>query len=271
MKVLILSGSHPRHLFVHQAILDSGARCAAIVMKRENLLPVPPEGIPAVDRRHFERHFRERYEVEEAVFGDTTAESVFGSIQTHFCEPADLNSPATTAFAAAFDADLVFILGTDLIKDPLMTVLPKDKVNLHLGLSPWYRGSATLFWPFHFLQPQFAGATFHQIVPEADAGEILHQCVPALLKGDGIHDVGARTVVQARDDLRQLLAGYAGPGWSYKAQRTTGRLFLTRDFQPAHLRLIYETFDNAIVDRFLCGDLEQRQPVLIRSELVKPR
>lgn len=271
MKILIISGSHPRHLFVHQAVLDSGAECAAIVMRRENLLPAAPSGIPAIDRKLFERHFRERYETEDSLFGHTSPEHTFSAIPTFYCDPDELNTPASAAFASAFRADLAFICGSDLIKDPLLAALPKDKVNLHLGLSPWYRGSATLFWPFYFLQPQFAGATFHQIVPEADAGEILHQCVPALSKGDGIHDVGARTVVQARDDLRQLLSGFASSGWHYKAQKTTGRLFLTRDFQPAHLRLIYETFGNAIVDRFLSGDLEQRMPVLIRSELVGPQ
>lgn len=269
MRILILSGSHPRHLFVHKAILDSGATCAAIVMKRESLLPVAPEGIPDVDARNFERHFRQRFEAEEVAFGSTTPESLFASIPTHYCDSVSLNSVQTTAFAQQFRPDLAFIFGTDLIKDPLLEALPKDKVNLHLGLSPWYRGSATLFWPFYFLQPQFTGATFHQIVPEADAGEILHQSVPSLSMGDGIHDVGARTVVQARDDLRQLLAGYTDPGWIYQPQKISGRLFLTRDFQPAHLRLIYDTFGNSVVDRFLCGELEQRKPVLIHSELVK--
>jgi hypothetical protein len=269
MRILILSGSHPRHLFVHKAILDAGATCAAIVMRREGLLPVAPEGIPAVDAINFERHFRQRLEIEEAAFGAATPERLFASIPTHYCDSCNLNSTQTAAFAQQFKPDLAFIFGADLIKEPLLAALPKDKINLHLGLSPWYRGSATLFWPFYFLQPQFTGATFHQIVPEADAGEILHQCVPTLSKGDGIHDVCARTVVRARDDLKSLLAGYTGTGWVYQPQKISGRLFLTRDFQPAHLRFIYDTFDNAIVDRFLSGELEQRSPVLIRSELVK--
>jgi hypothetical protein len=269
MKILIVSGSHPRHLYIHQTILDSGAECAAIVMRRENLLPAVPEGVPAIDRKLFKRHFHDRYEIEEALFGDRSPEHVFASIPSIYCDPTYLNSPDIAAFARTFKADLAFIFGTDLIKDPLLAALPKDKVNLHLGLSPWYRGSATLFWPFYFLQPQFAGATFHQIVPEADAGEILHQCAPILSKGDGIHDVGARAVVQASNDLKQLLSGYAGSGWSYQPQRTTGRLFLSRDFQPAHLRFIYETFENRIVDEFLSGAIEQRMPALIRSKLVK--
>ena len=45
--------------------------------------------------------------------------------------------------------------------DPTFAVLPKEKINLHLGLSPWFKGSVTLFWPFYHLMPQFCGSTFH--------------------------------------------------------------------------------------------------------------
>ena len=150
----------------------------------------------------------------------------------------------------------------------MLSALPEVKVNLHLGLSPWYRGSATLFWPFYFLQPQFAGATFHQILPEADAGGILHQTVPKLQSGDGIHNVGSKVVIEARRDLRNLLEGFSKFGWVFKEQNYSGRLFLTRDFQPAHLRLIYNTFGNKIVDAYLSGDLERRNPKIVVSKLV---
>jgi hypothetical protein len=125
-----------------------------------------------------------------------------------------------------------------------------------------------LFWPFYFLQPQFAGATFHQILPEADAGEILHQTVPALSSGDGIHDVGAKTVIEARKDFGKLLKGYAKCGWIFEKQKSSGRLFLMRDFQAAHLRTIYNTYDNDIVDCYLTGQLEGRKPSLVISKLI---
>ena len=57
MKILIISGSHSRHLFVHQAILNSDLECAAIVMERESPLPRPPKGIRNEDRKNFIHHF----------------------------------------------------------------------------------------------------------------------------------------------------------------------------------------------------------------------
>jgi methionyl-tRNA formyltransferase len=266
MKILIITGSHPRHLYIHQAVLESGAECAAIIMERENLQPSPPSDISEHDRKNFIRHFEDRFKVEAEIFGDVQPNVMFDSIPTIYCTSETLNSDNVASFVKEFSPDLAFIFGPDLIKDPLLSVLPKDRVNLHLGLSPWYRGSATLFWPFYFLQPQFAGATFHQILPEADSGAILHQCVPKLVVGDGIHDVGVKVVVQARSDLNKLLKSYLNKeGWSYKEQTSSGRLFLTCDFEPAHLRSIYDTFQNKIVDAYLNGELGSRLPKLISN------
>ena len=266
MKILIISGSHPRHLFIHKTVLESGATCAAVVMEREELLPTPPVEICERDRKNFIRHFRERSSVESRVYGDLDAKSVFGDIPAIYCNPETLNSKEIVQFVTEFSPDAAFIFGPDLIKDPLIGVLPEDRVNLHLGLSPWYRGSATLFWPFYFLQPQFAGATFHQIVPEADAGGILHQCVPKLEINDGIHDVAAKVVLQAQNDLKKLIVAYiGGREWKYKKQNSTGRLFLSKDFEPVHLRMIYDTFQNKIVDAYLNNELGSRLPKLISN------
>jgi len=263
MKILILSGSHPRHLYIHQAIIESGAECAAIVMEREGLIPDAPDEVADKDKDNFQLHFEERNRVEREVYGDLTVDSVFSNIPVLECESGELNSKDTADFAMEFNADMAFIFGVDIIKDPLLSILPEDKVNLHLGLSPWYRGSATLFWPFYFMQPQFSGATFHKIVLEADAGDVLHQCVPKLEKGDGIHDVGAKTVVRAKQDLIQLLQVYIKNGWKYSRQKSTGRLFLTKDFEAAHLRVIYDLYDNKIVDNYLNGEFGSNVPSLI--------
>lgn len=265
MKILIFSGTHPRHLFIHRAVVDSGADFMAIVMQREELLPKPPGGIPYRDQENFVRHFQDRYNVEQAFYGHTRPSELFGN-RAIYVSPDQLNSPETAKAVQDFAPDMVFIFGTNIIKNPVIDVLPELKINLHLGLSPWYKGGATLFWPFYFLKPQFAGSTFHQIVPAADAGDILHQSVPVLEKGDGIHDVGAKTVCQARTDLVRILSNLAeNVPFKLERQRTTGRVWIGSDFLPAHLRVIYDLYDNKMVDEYLSGNLGSELPKLIRS------
>ena len=266
MRVMIFSGSHPRHSFVHKAILESDLECAAVIMEREDLVPEPPLGIPQNDRDNFIRHFQERDNVESRIFGQSSSQEVFCNIPTLYCQSEDLNTNATVEFVKNFKPDWAFIFGVDLIKDPLLSLLPKDKVNLHLGLSPWYRGSATLFWPFYFLQPQYAGVTFHQIVPEADAGDIIHQSVPEIKFGDGIHDVSARAVVRAKHDLIKLVSIYKERAkWDLYKQKSSGCLFLSKFFQPEHLRVIYELYDDDIVDYYLNNKTTEDNPLLFKQ------
>ena len=153
-----------------------------------------------------------------------------------------------------------------MIKAPLINILPENKINLHLGLSPWYKGAATLFWPFYFLQPQYAGITFHQIVEEADAGEIIHQSVPKLHKNDTIHDVGARCVEIASSQIKQLATQYIKNGFlKGQKQKTSGKLWLRSDFTPMHLRVIYDLYEDKIVDLYLKGNLSSKLPKIFNG------
>ena len=266
MKVMIFSGSHPRHHFIHKALIDLNLDCAAVVMERESLVPSPPKNIPQKDQDNFIRHFKERDDVESSVYGKSSSKEVFANIPTLFCHSKELNSSQTLEFVREFNPNLAFIFGVDIIKEPLLSILPKNRVNLHLGLSPWYRGSATLFWPFYFLQPQYVGVTFHQIVPEADAGDIIHQSVPDIKPGDGIHDLSARAVLKAKEDLIKLISIYKEKGeWELYSQKSSGSLYLSKFFQPEHLRLIYDLYDNDITDYYLRNELTKNAPLLVKQ------
>lgn len=266
MRVLLFSGSHSRHLHVMSQLLKLDASFRAVVMEREAVLPSAPDGIEKRDRVNFEKHFATRLEVETQTFGDLKYESVFDGVETLVCKSENLNSQSTVNFVRKEAADVSIIFGSDLIKGNLLSLLPELSLNFHLGLSPWYRGSATLFWPFYFMEPQCAGITIHKIVAAADAGEILHQSVPILKPGMGIHDVGSATVVQGSSEIVSALRHLIdGDNLKFTEQRTMGRLFLTRDFEPKHLRINYDLFNDRMVDEYLAGRLGDKKSNLIAN------
>jgi len=161
-------------------------------------------------------------------------------------------------------ADVAMIFGCGMIREPLYSALPHDAINMHLGLSPRYRGSATLFWPFYFMEPGYAGATFHHIISEPDAGEIIHQIVPDMQIDDGIHDIGAKTVITGAEAAVKLLKFRDEKGgWTRFKQRGTGKNFLNKDFRPEHLRVIYDIFNDDMVKAYLEGRLPRRKPKLV--------
>jgi methionyl-tRNA formyltransferase len=266
VRVLVFAGTHLRHLHFFQKLFELDLDFSAIVMQREDSLPPAPEWATEGDRALFDRHFRERALVENKFFGHANTEGLFGTMPTLNVSPETLNSPTTVSFLREQNPDAVVVFGSDLIKGQLLEALPEFSINLHLGLSPWYRGAATLFWPFYFLEPNYSGATFHKITSSPDAGAILHQSVPPLDSGDGIHDVAAKTVTAATEEFTLLLEKFAGgKRFELTDQTAQGKLFSRYDFKPAHLRMIYERFDNDIVREFLEGKLSVRQPKLITA------
>lgn len=264
MEFLLFSGTHSRHLWVQREVASRLDVSGIVFMEREDMIPPPDPAAAPHDKALHRRHFERRVEVEEAAYGQPSAQDVSEGIATQIVAPDELNSTRVADFVAERDPDACFIFGVDIIRDPVMSQLPAWRLNLHLGLSPWYRGSATLFWPFYFLQPQFAGATLHQIIPSPDAGAIVHHTRPTLKPGQGVHEVAANVVRESRSDVVKLLLRLSNEGTlPTRPQRSAGKLFLTKDYEPHHLRVLYDLFDNDIVDAWLDGKLGKRIPALV--------
>lgn len=265
MRILLFSGSHSRHVYVHKQLIKNFNIAGIVTMTRESQSPEPPLDLNRTDKNNFIRHFKERNEVEISTYGNLTNHFYADEAPTLKINPDELNSIKVLNFIKNLKADVCFIFGVNLILNPIINNLPKYTFNLHLGLSPWYKGSATLFWPFYFLQPQYAGATIHYIVKDADAGNIIHQDTPILKYGDGIHQVGANVVIESVKSVIKIFNKIMKNEEILAVkQKSMGRLFLSKDFHPSHLRLIYETFDNKIVDYYLDKNFNKIKPNLVK-------
>lgn len=261
MKVILLTGSHPRHLHVVNEIVSLGCIVGHVIEQREAFIPQPPSGLEEQDRLNFIRHFADRDRSEHTFFKGN--ETVKESIPTLQVTLQSLNSLETIDWVQSLDADLMISYGVHKLSNELLAAGPEHAWNIHGGLSPWYRGNTTLFWPFYNLKPNWAGMTIHQLTSRLDAGDILHHSVPKLEYGDGIHDVANRAVMQAAADLKNILTTFELSELTYSKQKSAGKLYVTTDWQPQHLRVIYQLFNNDIVDQFLDGKLPHIQPQLV--------
>lgn len=113
------------------------------------------------------------------------------------------------------------------------------------------------------MEPNYAGSTFHYIVSEPDAGDIIHQSIPKLEKNDTIHDVACKTIIQSTQDALKLLKIFNEKKcWQKFFQKGTGKNFFQSDFKPEHLRVIYNIFNDDMVKIYLEGRLKSKTPNL---------
>ena len=262
MKILFFTGDHPRHLHMAAKLADTGWLAGLVLETREAHLPELPAGLPAATKALFERHFRERAEAEARHLGDAAPPDV----PTERVSREELNSEPAWRFIEATAPDVLLSYGVHKLADETLDHAPGECWNIHGGLSPWYRGVATHFWPSYMLEPQVTGMTVHELSQVLDGGKVVHQNVAELVRGDGVHDLACRAVGGLAAELPQVLTKFKNTkSFEKRKQRTSGKLWLARDFHPAHLHLIYDTFGNRIVDRYLDGELNKRDPELFRQ------
>lgn len=263
MKVVFLTGSHPRHAYMARAIAATGRLAGLVIEQRESFVPQAPEGLNLATADLFRLHFARRDAAEAHHFGDP----VLPQVTRYDVSMAELNTAATVDFVNAQSPDLILSYGVHkLTPETLNGVKCPLKWNIHGGLSPWYRGVTTHFWPSYFLEPRMTGMTVHELTEAIDGGDIIHQSAADLIRGDGLHDLACRAVMALGEDMTGLIDVVAG-GRSRPPHRqgTTGRIWRSVDWRPEHLHPIYEHYGDRIVDLCLEGAIGQGVPKLIRQ------
>ena len=74
----------------------------------------------------------------------------------------DLNKIDIDILGPALNSESFIVFGSSYIKGELIDMLVKKKCfNIHMGVSPFYRGSSCNFWALHDENFQYVGATVH--------------------------------------------------------------------------------------------------------------
>ena len=150
----------------------------------------------ADDEAVIARHFDAREQSEDAFFG--AHDAVRGAVAS-WCRPAGATTRTRSRPCGAWPPDVVLVFGTGLLKRPLLDRFPGRVLNIHLGLSPYYRGAGTNFWPLVNGEPEYCGATIHFLDDGVDTGPIIAHVRPEIRAGDGPHDIGNKTIVAAAE------------------------------------------------------------------------
>ena len=258
--IALITGSHPRHLYLGEELIKTQKIKCWIIEERESFSPNPPAQLSTSLREIYNHHFSERCRIEKLVFKKTEKSSDILKIKV---SRNQLNSYKTLKFLKENSIKLVISYGCHKIDNKFIDSLGIVFWNLHGGISPDYRGVITHFWPSYFLEPQMTGMTLHETTDLIDGGNIILQTSSPLVRGDTLHRLAARNVQHfikifkiklSNLNLDKLPSGIPQLG--------SGKVFKSNDWRPEHLRLIYDVYSDAIVDAVIDGKIKGRVPVL---------
>jgi folate-dependent phosphoribosylglycinamide formyltransferase PurN len=262
MKILLITGSHPRHKFLARKIAETEALSSIICQKRESFVPEAPEELDDNLTELYSRHFKNREISENKFFG----KSIWPQTPILEIEKSQQNSIEVQKIIENQKPDLFISYGCGIFSDEILAAVNGETWNIHGGLSPWYKGGITLFWPSYMLEPQMTGMTIHELTNRLDAGDVIHQCTADLVYGDGIHDLACRAIEKVGCEIIKVINMLiSGKTIHKKSHKTTGKLWVQKDWRPEHLKLIYEVYDDNIVDHFLDGTFTPNKPILHRQ------
>jgi len=250
-RAIVLTGTMRRHRFVANAIA-SRLDVVQVWQEEKSFQPLRYAN-SAREEAVIERHFAARDESEARYFADHDVVTA----PSRRVAAAGCNAPTEIEAMRTLAPDVVLVFGTGLLKQPLIDEFPGRIINLHLGLSPYYRGAGTNFWPLVNGEPQFCGATIHFLDAGVDTGPVIAHVRPVVERGDGPHDVGNKAIVAAADALAAAALTHMREPIAGVPQSAGGRVYKRADFSASAVEQLYANFAGGMIDDYLTRKAER--------------
>lgn len=244
MRIALFTSNHLRHKYI-AAQLNAQLDLVVIITEEKNKAIEDSSRYDIEDQQLLDTHFENRTSAEEGFFGQYTdfpdevphVSLAFGKI----------NTQQTVDYLTTYEVDYILLFGTSIIKPIILERFPNKVINLHLGLSPYYKGSGTNFFPIVNNEFVCVGATIHIATIKVDAGGILHQLrLEELYEEDTIHTIGNRLIEQAGVVYPKIIKAYLENKIHPVTQKdtTTSKEYRIKDFTPDAIRKAHKVLAN---------------------------
>lgn len=249
MKIVVFTSNAIRHKFIAN-ILSTAADDTLVITECQ-----PNDALKAENKNEkptlTEAHFLLRYETEKRFFPGND----FFFAKTIPLLYREINTSYVYETVKAFNPEAMFVFGSSIIGSKLLLLPPPGRfINLHLGLSPYYRGSGTNFWPFVNEEPEYAGSTLLHIDTGIDTGDIIAHIRPIIVKDDNVHTVGCKIIQESADSLVKILKLLKeGKELPRIKQWKEGRerYYKKADWNESVLASYLDKLEHGLIDRYL--------------------
>ena len=175
MKITVFTSNQRRHNFLINSLSKISSQIF-VVQESRSLFPGKLKDFYPKSKL-MKGYFRNVEKAEKKIFGDCFIKSK-KNISLLPIKLGDLNSCSKSMLKNFLKSDLYIVFGSSYIKGFLINFLIKKKaINIHMGVSPYYRGTDCNFWSLYDNNVNFTGATMHLISKGLDSGDILYHAL----------------------------------------------------------------------------------------------
>lgn len=247
MRAIVLTSNGLRHKYFLKVISENFDLVGAVYEDKGEYYKKQIEESNAV-----EEHFERLSSTEKEFFQDEVENLVLNNVEINNINKNQINDEDIISWAKNLKPDIVFLFGTGILKDGWLDSFENKIINLHLGLSPFYRGSATLFWPFVNDELECVGATIHIAAKKVDAGDILHRVKPNIQIDDNYYTINYKTIKNTIDILPKIATKFIqGDTELIKQDVSNSKVYKKSDFTERVLINVLEKYKDSISNEML--------------------
>lgn len=150
----------------------------------------------------------EKQEKENYYFG-AEKKIFFSKYSSHILDKVmkddrSLNSQRIVDVINKYEPDIIVVMGTCLVSKKIIKSA-KVVLNIHTGLSPYYRGGASNFWPFINKDLDKFGVTIHLMTTGIDSGPIIYSEAIKFNLGDTYPEINCKAIIRGTDLMLRAL------------------------------------------------------------------
>ena len=158
-------------------LLSSVATEINVVQESRTIFPgIVPGHYPATDT--IKEYFSKVINAQKKLFGNSYISVTNKKLNLLPLESGDLTRCSIEYLSDFLKSDIYVVFGSSYIKGELVDFLVNHKaLNIHMGVSPYYRGTDCNFWALFDNNPHLVGATIHMLSKGLDFGPILYHAL----------------------------------------------------------------------------------------------
>lgn len=270
-KVILLTGNELRHQYFRMFLSNQpnieviASYCESV---KGNINAVVQADVN--DNSLRTRHLQLREQTEKDFF-ESYCNSKEDLSNPKFIVKGEINDVQHVNDITALNPDLIISYGCSIIRSTLLDTFQGRFINIHLGLSPYYRGSGTNYWPFANRELQFVGTTFMYIDAGIDTGDIIHQIRADIQLDDNIHTIGNRLIKDSFTEVAHIITHFDDLNKmdAIDFDKTKEKVYRQKDFSEISLEDIYSNIENNMIAEYIAQkeQVDASYPIVTNSAL----
>jgi phosphoribosylglycinamide formyltransferase 1 len=263
-KIVILTGNELRHQYFRLKVASAENICVLASYCESDEKSLKHRTNQNQDSSDLQKlHVIARDQAERDFFEEAVG-SIEDKSKSRVISKGSINDENIVKEIKALSPDLLVCYGSSLIKSSLLNDYEGRFLNVHLGLSPYYRGSGTNVWPLINGEPFMVGATFMYIDAGIDTGKIIHQIRADFFIGDSPHSVGNRLIKKMTATYCEIIRKF--DLLSDPVQLVNkGSLYLMKNFDSDACDQLYEMCQSKMIYEYLNRSTDEAYPVIVQN------